>query len=168
LITAEEFVVSYCIKVTPGPAKTAQGLSALHFNVVPPGSQQSIRLRLLRRNEKISDDQECGHTIPINHTASYAYTKGERWRLSMRIVLLAPPNVEEYYTASLLVRGFKAITLPASVPVQDFPKLMREYLRHDGCLLISDDPNLVEIAEQFELIGKPVWRYLAEAPRAAG
>ena len=86
----------------------------------------------------------------------------------MRIVLLAPPNVEEYYTASLLVRGFKAVTLQAGVPVLDFPKLMQEYLKHDGCLLISDDPNLVEIADQFELIGKPVWRYLAEVPRAVG
>jgi hypothetical protein len=86
----------------------------------------------------------------------------------MRIVLLAPPNVEEYYTASLFVRGFKAVTLQAGVPVLDLPKLMQEYLKHDGCLLISDDPNLVEIADQFELIGKPVWRYLAEVPRAAG
>jgi hypothetical protein len=83
----------------------------------------------------------------------------------MKIVLLAPPNVEEYYTASLLVRGFKAVTIPAGVPVLDFPKLMQEYLKHDGCLLISDDPNLVEIADQFVLIGKPVWRYLAEIPR---
>ena len=54
------------------------------------------------------------------------------------------------------------------LPILDFPKLMQEYLKHDGCLLISDDPNLVEIADQFELIGKPVWRYLAEVPRAAG
>jgi hypothetical protein len=45
---------------------------------------------------------------------------------------------------------------------------LQEYLKHDGCLLISDDPNLVEIADQFELMGKPVWRYLAEVPRAAG
>jgi hypothetical protein len=86
----------------------------------------------------------------------------------MRIVLLAPPKVEEYYTASLSVRGFEVVTIPAGVPVLDFPKLMQEYLKHDGCLLISDDPNLVEIADQFVLIGKPVWRYLAEVPRTAG
>jgi hypothetical protein len=86
----------------------------------------------------------------------------------MKIVLLAPPNVEEYYTESLLVRGFKAVTIPAVAPVLDFPKLMQEYLKHDGCLLISDDPSLLEIAHHFELIGKPVWRYLAEVPRAAG
>ena len=76
----------------------------------------------------------------------------------MKIVLLAAPQVEGYYTASLLVRGFKAVTIPATVPVLVFPKLMQEYLKHDGCLLISDDPNSVEIANQFELIGKPVWR----------
>ena len=59
---------------------------------------------------------------------------------------------------------------PAQGPRQfwTFPKLMQEYLKHDGCLLISDDPSLVEIAHHFELIGKPVWRYLAEVPRAAG
>ena len=34
----------------------------------------------------------------------------------MKIVLLAPPNVEGYYTASLLVRGFKAVTIPAVAP----------------------------------------------------
>jgi hypothetical protein len=45
---------------------------------------------------------------------------------------------------------------------------MQDYLKHDGCLLISDDPNSVEIADDFELTGKPVWRSLAEVPRAAG
>jgi hypothetical protein len=85
----------------------------------------------------------------------------------MKIVLLAPHNVEAHYTASLLVRGFKAVTLPADVPSFDFPKLMQDYFKHDGCLLISDDPNSVEIASNFELIGKPVWRYLAEVPRVA-
>jgi hypothetical protein len=83
----------------------------------------------------------------------------------MKIVLLAPSNVEEYYTASLLLRGFKAVTIPADVPSLDFPKLVQDYLKHDGCLLISDDPNSVEIADNFELIGKPVWRNLAEVPR---
>jgi hypothetical protein len=72
----------------------------------------------------------------------------------MKIVLLAPPQAEGCYTASLLVRGFKAVTIPATVPVLVFPKLMQEYLKHDGCLLISDDPNSVEIADQFELIGR--------------
>jgi hypothetical protein len=81
--------------------------------------------------------------------------------LSVKIVLLAAPQVEGYYTASLLARGFKAVTIPATVPVLAFPKLMQEYLKHDGCLLISDDLNSVEIADQFELIGKPVWRHLS-------
>ena len=42
----------------------------------------------------------------------------------MKIVLLAPSSVEGYYTASLLVRGYKAVTIPAGVPVLDFSKLM--------------------------------------------
>ena len=45
---------------------------------------------------------------------------------------------------------------------------MKKYLEHDGCLLLGDDSDFVEIADNFELIGKPVWRYLAEVPRAAG
>ena len=85
----------------------------------------------------------------------------------MKIVLLAPPSVEAHYTASLLVRGFTAVTIPPDVPSLDFPMLMQDYLKHDGCLLISDDPHSVEIADQFELIGKPVWRCLAEVPRVA-
>ena len=85
----------------------------------------------------------------------------------MKIVLLAPSSVEAHYTASLLVRGFTAVTIPADVPSLDFPMLMQDYLKHDGCLLISDDPHSVEIADQFELIGKPVWRSLAGVPRAA-
>jgi len=52
----------------------------------------------------------------------------------MKIVLLAPSNVEGNYTASLLVRGFRAVTIPAVAPALDFPKLMQEYLKHDGCL----------------------------------
>jgi hypothetical protein len=85
----------------------------------------------------------------------------------MKIVLLAPPSVEAHYTASLLVRGFTAVTIPPDVPSLDFPMLMQDYLKHDGCLLISDDPHSVEIADQFVLIGKPVWRCLAEVPRVA-
>jgi hypothetical protein len=46
----------------------------------------------------------------------------------MKVVLLAPPNVEGYYTASLLLRGFKAVTIPAGVPSLDFPKLGRELI----------------------------------------
>ena len=69
----------------------------------------------------------------------------------MRVHYVLSPQVEGYYTASLLVRGFKAVTIPATVPVLAFPKLIQEYLKHNGCLLISDDLNSVEIADQFEL-----------------
>ena len=65
----------------------------------------------------------------------------------MKIVLLAPPSVEAHYAASLLVRGFTAVTIPPDVPSLDFPLLMQDYLKHDGCLLISDDPRSVEIAD---------------------
>jgi hypothetical protein len=55
----------------------------------------------------------------------------------MMIVLLAPPNVEGYYTASLLVRGFKAVTIPAVAPVLDFPKLLQEASQFGATLLRS-------------------------------
>jgi len=74
----------------------------------------------------------------------------------MKIVLLAPSSVEGYYTTSLLVRGYKAVTIPAGVPVLDFPKLMENYLEHDGCLLISDDPNLNSCSQE-TASPKPSW-----------
>jgi hypothetical protein len=55
----------------------------------------------------------------------------------MKIVLLAPSSVEAHYTASLLLRGFKAVTIPADVPSLDFPRVMQDYLKHDGCLLAT-------------------------------
>ena len=39
----------------------------------------------------------------------------------MKIVLLAPSNVEEYYTASLLLRGFKASPFRRACQVWIFP-----------------------------------------------
>jgi hypothetical protein len=36
----------------------------------------------------------------------------------------------------------------------------------DGCLLFSDDPQMIKIADHFAEGGKPVWRSLADVPRA--
>ena len=35
---------------------------------------------------------------------------------------------------------------------------------YDGCLLLGDDPDLVEFAGLFEAMGKKVWRQLADIP----
>jgi len=38
------------------------------------------------------------------------------------------------------------------------------YLECDGCLLLSEEPDLKEIADYFEASGKKVWRQLSEIP----
>jgi hypothetical protein len=34
----------------------------------------------------------------------------------------------------------------------------------DGCLLLSDDPQMIIIAGRFVDTGKPIWRHLADVP----
>jgi len=41
---------------------------------------------------------------------------------------------------------------------------LRPYLECDGCLLLGDEPDLVEIADYMEASGKTVWRQLSEIP----
>jgi hypothetical protein len=36
---------------------------------------------------------------------------------------------------------------------------------YDGCLLLGTEPELLEIADIFEAMGKKVWRELADIPR---
>ena len=57
----------------------------------------------------------------------------------MKIVLLAPPSVEGYYIASLLVRGYKAVTIPAGdapdfVEVGEVGIAVDDAMRHQRCL----------------------------------
>jgi len=41
---------------------------------------------------------------------------------------------------------------------------LRPYLERDGCLLLGDEPDLVEIADCMEASGKTVWRQFSEIP----
>jgi hypothetical protein len=82
----------------------------------------------------------------------------------MKIVLLCYEKVANYYTASLLQRGHQ-VTLHGGGAIHA-PGLKR-YLDCDGCLLLGDDPDLLEIADYMESSGKKVWRQLADVPATA-
>jgi hypothetical protein len=79
----------------------------------------------------------------------------------MKIAILSRTDVSGYYAATLMERGHQivmsgggAIHAPGLKP----------YLECDGCLLLSDEPDLLEIADYMETAGKKVWRQLAEIP----
>ena len=76
----------------------------------------------------------------------------------MKILLLVSGDVSAYYAASLMQRGHQIIAHGGG-------PLVKEYTECDGCLLVSDNPQMKEIADHFEDAGKPVWRSLADVPR---
>ncbi len=43
---------------------------------------------------------------------------------------------------------------------------LKPYLECDGCLLLGDEPDLLEIAHHMEASGKKIWRHLTEIPSA--
>jgi hypothetical protein len=80
----------------------------------------------------------------------------------MKILLLVSSDVSPYYSASLMQRGHQIIAHGSGA----FENLTKEHMDFDGCLLFSDDPQMIKIANHFADIGKPVWRSLADVPRA--
>jgi hypothetical protein len=80
----------------------------------------------------------------------------------MKVLLLVSSDVRPYYSASLMQRGHQIIAHGDGA----YENLTKEHLECDGCLLFSDDPQMVKIANHFAEIGKPVWRSLADVPRA--
>jgi len=48
--------------------------------------------------------------------------------------------------------------------VLDCEYTIKPYVDCDGCLLLSDEPDLLEIADYMEASGKKVWRQLSEIP----
>ena len=81
----------------------------------------------------------------------------------MKILLLVNSDVSTYYSASLLQRGHRIIAHDSG-GFENPP--IKEYMDCDGCLLFSDDPQMIKIADHFAETGKPVWRSLADVPRA--
>jgi hypothetical protein len=76
----------------------------------------------------------------------------------MKILLLVNGDVSAYYSASLMQHGHQIIARRDGA-------FVKKYLECDGCLLVSDDPQMMEIAGHFGDAGKPVWRSLADVPR---
>jgi hypothetical protein len=79
----------------------------------------------------------------------------------MKIAILSHKDVSGYYAATLMERGHKivisgggAIHAPGLKP----------YLECDGCLLLGNEPDLLEIADRMEAAGKKVWRQLSQIP----
>jgi len=67
-----------------------------------------------------------------------------------------------------MLRGHQIITHDRGVsrsenPADWMPAITR-YRECDGCLLVSDDPQMRGIANWFGNSGKPVWHHLADVP----
>ena len=86
----------------------------------------------------------------------------------MKILLLVSDDVSAYYSASLMQRGHQIITLDRGVSRSENPAdwmpAINQYMECDGCLLVSDDPQMRGIADWFGNSGKPVWHHLADVP----
>ena len=74
----------------------------------------------------------------------------------MKIVVLTHKDVSSWYAATLMERGHE-VTIFGGGAIHGHP--MKELSDYDGCLLLGDDPDLVEFAGLFEAMGKKVWRH---------
>jgi hypothetical protein len=86
----------------------------------------------------------------------------------MKILLLVSHDVSAYYSAALMLRGHQIIThdrgVSRSENPADWTPAITQYRECDGCLLVSDDPQMKGIANWFGNSGKPVWHRLADVP----
>jgi hypothetical protein len=80
----------------------------------------------------------------------------------MKIVILSHKDVSGWYAATLMQRGHE-VTIDGGGAIDVAVKI---YLDFDGCLLLSDDPDLVVIADHMKASGKKVWRELTDIPAA--
>jgi hypothetical protein len=81
----------------------------------------------------------------------------------MKIAVLSHSDVAGYYAATLMERGHQ-VTISGGGAIHATG--LKPYLKCDGCLLLSDEPDLLEIADYMEASGKKIWRQLAEVPSA--
>jgi hypothetical protein len=85
----------------------------------------------------------------------------------MKILLLVSDDVSAYYSAALMQRGHQIITHDRGVSRSENPAdwmpAINQYMECDGCLLVSDDPQMRGIAAWFGN-SKPVWHHLADLP----
>src|SRR5262249_48358365 len=92
----------------------------------------------------------------------------------MKILLLVSDDVSAYYSAALKRRGHQIIThdrgvsryrgVSRSENPADWMPAIQQYMECDGCLLVSDDPQMRGLGAWFGNSGKPVWHHLADVP----
>jgi hypothetical protein len=82
----------------------------------------------------------------------------------MKIAVLCHKDVAGWYAATLMERGHQ-VTISGGGAIHA-PGL-KPYLDCDGCLLLGDETDLLEIANYMEASGKKVWHQLAEIPTAS-
>jgi hypothetical protein len=81
----------------------------------------------------------------------------------MRIVILSHKGVASWYAGTLAQRGHEAYT---HVGGALNAAALKFYLDCDGCLLLGDEPDLLDIANHMKASGKKVWRELTDIPAA--
>lgn len=79
----------------------------------------------------------------------------------MKIAILSHKEVGAYYAAALMQRGHE-ISISGGGAIH--ASGLQPYLECDGCLLLGDDAELIEIADYMAASGKKVWRQLTEIP----
>src|SRR5262245_5119329 len=86
----------------------------------------------------------------------------------MKILLLVSDDVSAYYSTALVQRGHESIKHARGVSHSENPAdwmpAIKQYMECDGCLLVSDDPQMRGIADWFGNSGKPVWDHLKDVP----
>jgi hypothetical protein len=81
----------------------------------------------------------------------------------MKVVLLIHGDIGGWYASTLMERGHEVVIHGGGAI---HGPLIKDYAEYDGCLLLGNDPDLLEIADYLETIGKPVWRHLADVPKS--
>ena len=81
----------------------------------------------------------------------------------MKIAILSHKDVAGWYAATLMERWYE-VTISGGGAIHA-PGL-KPYLECDGCLLLGDEPDLLEIADYMEASGKKIWRELSDVPIA--
>jgi hypothetical protein len=79
----------------------------------------------------------------------------------MKIAILSQKEVAGYYAAKLVEQGHEIIIMGGGAI---HAAGLKEYLECDGCLLLGNEPDQIEIADYMETSGKKVWRQLFEIP----
>jgi hypothetical protein len=81
----------------------------------------------------------------------------------MKIAVLCYKDVSSWYAATLMERGHE-VTMHVGGAIHATG--LKPYLDCDGCLLLGDEPDLLEIADYMAASGEKVWRELADIPAA--